>query len=266
LRLSLMLEAHHEVVGVTDHDHVARCHFLAPGLHPQIEDVMQIHVRLSAVRSPPLAACLASSPTSSLLPRPRLSAIYGSAAAPGCRPHDARRTSSSIRGPDCRRNPPHTTHPRDFPERVKITRPHHPFEGRSLEVLRHANMEGSLNFVLILPDGSKSLIPAEWTDFESAPGSTQQPQLAGSLEDLLRLHRLVDALLLRSADVPGTSGRDQESHAATEPELHRHPDPRDVPVGATRRRSKAGRHRDSGAPSCPSHPRPAPGTDAGAVQ
>ena len=47
-----------------------------------------------------------------------------------------------------------------------ITRPHHPFQGQSLEVLRHARMRGGLQFVLILPDGSKSLIPAEWTDFK----------------------------------------------------------------------------------------------------
>ena len=50
---------------------------------------------------------------------------------------------------------------------MTITRPHHPFEGQSLEVLRHARMPGGLQFVLILPDGSKSLIPADWTDFKS---------------------------------------------------------------------------------------------------
>ena len=30
-------------------------------------------------------------------------------------------------------------------------------------------MPGGLQFVLILPDGSKSLIPAEWTDFKILP-------------------------------------------------------------------------------------------------
>jgi len=29
-------------------------------------------------------------------------------------------------------------------------------------------MPGGLQFVLILPDGSKSLIPADWTDFKTA--------------------------------------------------------------------------------------------------
>jgi hypothetical protein len=69
-------------------------------------------------------------------------------------------------------------------------------------------MRGSLQFVLILPDGSKSLIPSEWTDFKTDAGPSQNPQLVGSLEDLLRLRSLVDALLLRAADVSVTSGRD----------------------------------------------------------
>ena len=87
-----------------------------------------------------------------------------------------------------------------------ITRPHHPFHGQSLEVLRQARMPAGLQFVLILPDGSKSLIPADWTDFKSASGAPQAPVLVGSLDDLLRLRVLVDALLRRAADVPVTSG------------------------------------------------------------
>ena len=53
---------------------------------------------------------------------------------------------------------------------MTITRGHDPFEGQCLEVLRLARMRGRLLFVLILPDGSKSLIPAEWTDFHTAAG------------------------------------------------------------------------------------------------
>ena len=63
-------------------------------------------------------------------------------------------------------------------------------------------MRGRLQFVLILPDGSKSLVPAEWTDFTATTGPPPSLQLVGSLEDLLRLRSLVDALLRRSADVP----------------------------------------------------------------
>lgn len=58
-------------------------------------------------------------------------------------------------------------------------------------------MPDGLQFVLILPDGSKSLIPAEWTDFQNPACAAQVPQLVGSFEDLLRLRDLTDALLRR---------------------------------------------------------------------
>jgi hypothetical protein len=122
-------------------------------------------------------------------------------------------------------------------------------------------MPGGLQFVLILPDGSKSLIPADWTDFNSASSASQALELVGSLDDLLRLRRLVDALLRRATDVPLTSGAAQESHAATESKLQRHPDFGDVPVGTVRRRAKADRHREPGAPPCQSHPGQEPGAD-----
>ena len=109
-------------------------------------------------------------------------------------------------------------------------------------------MPGGLQFVLILPDGSKSMVSAEWTDFESDDCGPQTPQLVGSPDDLLRLRGLVDALLRRAANLPVLSGAGQESHAATESELHRHPDSGDVPVGTAQRRAKADRHRDSDAP------------------
>jgi len=59
-----------------------------------------------------------------------------------------------------------------------------------------------LQLVLILPDGSKSLIPAEWTDLASTPSqhalSTHTATLC-SLEDLLHARAVVDALLSRLA-------------------------------------------------------------------
>src|SRR5437667_10600974 len=63
-----------------------------------------------------------------------------------------------------RRNVRHTTHHQDLPERVTIVRAGHPFEGKSLAVLRAIHRHGRLYLLLILPDGSKSLIPADWTD------------------------------------------------------------------------------------------------------
>ena len=46
-------------------------------------------------------------------------------------------------------------------------------------------MPAGLQFLLFLPDGSKSLIPAEWTDFQKPTGAAELPQLVGSCEDLL---------------------------------------------------------------------------------
>ena len=65
-------------------------------------------------------------------------------------------------------------------------------------------MPGGLQFVLILPDGSKSLIPADWTDFNNTSDGSQALELVGSLDDLLHLRRLVDALLRRATDMPVT--------------------------------------------------------------
>ena len=41
---------------------------------------------------------------------------------------------------------------------MTITRPHHPFHGQSLEVLRQVRMPAGLQFVLFLPDGIVGLI------------------------------------------------------------------------------------------------------------
>src|SRR5581483_4866673 len=103
----------------------------------------------------------------------------------------------STRGSCCQRTTRHTTHLQHFPERVTITRRHHPFEGQSLEVLRQAHMSTGLQFLVILPDGSKSLVPAEWTDFRNRASAQNFPQLVGSLDDLLRLRDLTDLLLRR---------------------------------------------------------------------
>jgi hypothetical protein len=105
-----------------------------------------------------------------------------------------------------------------------------------------------LYFVLILPDGSKSLIPADWTDYSAAsPSQTEEKQLIGSLEELLQLRFLADALLQRAATSATQFVSQQESHAATESELSRHPDSGDVLVGGTGRGAQATRNRNSGA-------------------
>ena len=87
---------------------------------------------------------------------------------------------------------------------MTIVRARHPFEGKSLNVLGTIHRHRRLHLLLILPDGSKSLIPADWTDLPSLA----QPQRAlsahtaatlGSLEDLFHARAVVDALLGRLA-------------------------------------------------------------------
>ena len=42
--ISPILKAQHNVIGIPDDYDIARCHFLAPSFHPQIEYVVQVHV------------------------------------------------------------------------------------------------------------------------------------------------------------------------------------------------------------------------------
>ena len=67
---------------------------------------------------------------------------------------------------------------------------------------------GSLHLTLVLPDGSRSLIPAVWTDLDQSekrnlPSDNPQsaPSLIGSIPHLLHARKIVDALL-RKLDSP----------------------------------------------------------------
>jgi hypothetical protein len=101
------------------------------------------------------------------------------------------------------RNLRHTTHHQDLPKRVTIVRARHPFEGKSLAVLGAVHRHSRLHLLLILPDSSKSLIPADWTDMaptiQPRGAAAKQTATLGSLEDLLHARAVVDALLDRLA-------------------------------------------------------------------
>jgi len=56
---------------------------------------------------------------------------------------------------------------------------------------------GKLDLLLVLPDGSKSLIPAAWTDLQPRDEKSEQPEALGSVRDLLHAQTIVDALLHR---------------------------------------------------------------------
>jgi hypothetical protein len=107
---------------------------------------------------------------------------------------------------------------------VTITRERHAFEGQSLVVISSIRRRGVLFALVVLPDGSRSLIPADWTDW-SAEQANQTPagdggdgsHDLGRLCDLLHLRKIIDALYDRYVD----SVSCKESRNAIEPGLSR---------------------------------------------
>src|SRR5947208_16114066 len=55
---------------------------------------------------------------------------------------------------------------------------------------------GKLDLILVLPDGSRSLIPASWTDLDpSAPSEAATLATLGSIADLLHAGRVLTGLV-----------------------------------------------------------------------
>ena len=101
---------------------------------------------------------------------------------------------------------------------VVVTRRRHPLEGQSLRELGRMRRHGRLELLLVLPDGSKSLIPAAWTDLDRAADSTDTDADAvvatlGSLADLLA-GCVVVADLVERRQAAGKSPCKEDTHAA----------------------------------------------------
>jgi len=83
---------------------------------------------------------------------------------------------------------------------VCVRREHHPLVGKWLSVYGWMRRHGRLDLILVLPDGSKALVPGSWTDLDpqiaGAPESEPSGGLA-SVSQLLRARAVVDALLAR---------------------------------------------------------------------
>ncbi len=130
---------------------------------------------------------------------------------------------------------------------VTVTRANHPLTGRVLSVLGRMRRQGQVQLLVVLPDGSKTLMPAVWTDDAAAadPSVSQATVealdrtgkhdfaavLAGT-DDLLRACRLVEAFARREEAGQGQAARkspcEEADHAACPVES----DPRSGP-GAT---------------------------------
>lgn len=88
---------------------------------------------------------------------------------------------------------------------VVITRGRHPLQGQALRLLGQMRRHGRLELLLVLPDGSKSLIPAVWTDLDEAEGTGAAGEAGqaatttlGTLTDLLHTVAVVSALSTRT--------------------------------------------------------------------
>ena len=89
--------------------------------------------------------------------------------------------------------------PGDIPDQVTVIRKRHAFEGRTLPVISRIKRRGVLLVLVILPNGSRSLIPAAWTDWRNAELSLSDHDIdhassIGKLDDLLQLRKVIDAL------------------------------------------------------------------------
>src|SRR5271165_2399981 len=113
-----------------------------------------------------------------------------------------------------------TTHLRDVPDQVTVIRARHAFEGQTLAVISSIKRRGVLLVLVILPNGSRSLIPAAWTDWRDANANaslsddaTDHTSSLGKLGDLLQLGKVIDALQRRHIE----SASHVESSNAAEP-------------------------------------------------
>ena len=76
---------------------------------------------------------------------------------------------------------------------MTVVRDRHPFQNRVLRVLGRMLRHGSVEFLVVLPDGSKTLIPAVFTDAVAAPTS-RAAVTVGAVEDLVQLALVVESL------------------------------------------------------------------------
>jgi hypothetical protein len=100
---------------------------------------------------------------------------------------------------------------------VVITRPRHPLEGQRLRVAGRMRRHGRLELLLVLPDGSKRLIPQAWTD-QFGDGAADGVATLGALADLLAACALVGDLAGRARTGQGQaacqSPSKEDFHAA----------------------------------------------------
>jgi len=120
---------------------------------------------------------------------------------------------------------------------VTVTRPRDALEGQRLRVLGQLRRHGGIELLVILPDGSKRMIPQEWTDQEPAAGEDDAGVAAtlGGISDLLAVSALVSALYASAAAGAEQAARQppckEDSHAACAAQSAARPASRTTPAG-----------------------------------
>jgi hypothetical protein len=102
----------------------------------------------------------------------------------------------------------HTTHLEGYPAAVTVVRARHPLEGQALPLLGWMRRHGALDLILVLPDGSRTLIPAAWTDLD--PSTTRElvtPATLGSIADLLHAGRVLAGIVQSDSAARPDDGR-----------------------------------------------------------
>ncbi len=104
-------------------------------------------------------------------------------------------------------------------------------QGQNLEVLGWAHRNEILHLALVLPDGSRSFIHAEWTDLDIADTQNRQSanrrptkRVLGSICHLLHVRKIVDALLCKmdsSKHVHTNTSKEESKRASTNESLAR---------------------------------------------
>ena len=85
-----------------------------------------------------------------------------------------------------------------------MTRPRHPLEGRRLQVIGAMRRLGRDELLVVLPDGSKTLLPAAWTDRDTTTANEgkaldRATAILAAPADLLAARELVAIDSARSA-------------------------------------------------------------------
>ena len=114
---------------------------------------------------------------------------------------------------------------------MTVTRDRHPLQGCELRVLGRMHRHGAVELLVVLPDGSKTLLPAVFTDAVAAVEAVAAT--VGSMEDLEQLAVVVESLMPPAVGAGGAED-------ATGIPIKEDPGASDESVGVRPRRRGAG--------------------------